>query len=176
MNSEEAKRLQPGDRILSVGSEHYAGLYGFTTNGTIRHVTDDFTGILIARDDSGADMWVATKYVTAFAYEGKRRQWRAMNDKAVREEQVRNGFRSGPYEKSAAPVRDLDPARRYSKHSLRAVHDIIVKTASATGSKRALSRIFRGIGLAHFQAIQPWHYDVVHRACEDALAGVDELL
>ena len=172
MDSKEASKLQPGDRVLGVGDEYFTGLYGFTTNGVIQFVTDDYRGILILRDDSKAPMWVSARHVMKFSYEGERKAWRS-NSKTEREEQVRNGYRAGPFERVAKPLTDLDLGRRYSTRSLLEVQRIIVKASARTGGTTALRRIFNGVGLDDIQCIQPWHYDPVYRACAAAIEEVE---
>jgi hypothetical protein len=160
MDYKAAQKLQPGDRIMSVGDKHFLMQWGgFLTTGTIVHITEDCRGIFIERD-AGGRMWVSAAHVHDYALEGDRTDWRSAISKEISE-----AYR-GPFErKSSAPVQDADPQRLLSAHSLREVRDIIVKTTAATGGKDAVKKIFRGVGLDDIDHIQPWHHDVIYKAC-----------
>jgi hypothetical protein len=185
MNYEEARMLQPGDRVHSVGDIHFTGLFGFNTNGVILHVSDNLQGIMveIQRDADKERIWVTTRHVTEYTLEGERRAWREKEYedngkkkrvqreawKRQREEWTTRGFNSGPFDRDAMKdhtYRDLDPDRRMSKHSFAEVRLMLRKLYWASGGSNDTGRrIFHATGLEHIRFIQPWQHDPIYGAC-----------
>jgi hypothetical protein len=160
MDYKTASTLQPGDRVMSVGDEHFLMKWGgFMTTGTILFVTEDCRGILIERDKGGR-MWVSAAHVRDYSLEGERKIWRV----AVKENL--DAYLKGPFARKAdRPLQcDADPQRLLSKHSLLEVRDMLVRATAATGSEDEVKKIFRAVGLDSIDHIQPWHHDVIYNA------------